>query len=136
MALVDSHVVVVPLVDEAPHGYVMSYSLTRVDSGAIAGDDLDAPADREREVFHFKAISDSADPVEYSTLNAMLGRYTSGGLLRVYRMYPANLVAWDPDSNPAGYSDIVQMEAGNLSLPWYNHGMTRFAFDLDGVAVR
>lgn len=135
MALVDSHVVTIPLVDEAPHGYVMSYSLNKADSGIVLGDDLDAPADRERELFHFKCISDSADPVTYSTLNAMLGRYVSGGVLRVYRMYPANLTAWD-DSNLNGYSDIAQLEAGNMSLPWYNHGMTRFAFDLDGVAIR
>jgi len=136
MALADTHLVTIPLVDEAPHSYVMSYSLERANSGAIIADDLDAPDDREREVFHFRAISDEADVTEYSTLNGMLSRYVSGGQLRVYRMYPANLSAWDADTNPNGYSDIVQLDASNMSLPWYNNGMTRFSFDLIGVAVR
>lgn len=136
MALVDTHVVTIPLLDEHPHSYVASYSLSRADSGAIVADDLDAPADREREQFKFSAISDESALETYSTLNAMLGRYLSGGQLRVYRMYPANLLPWDPDTNPNGYSDIIQLDAGNMSLPWYNHGMTRFSFDLAGVAVR
>lgn len=131
----DSHLEVVPLLFEDPHGYTMSYEVERFDSGWVLGS-LDVPASREREVFHFKGISPSYALFAGSTaIRRILDYYFAGGQIRVYRDYPANVTAWTVD-NPSGYSDIVKLDPGGSSYPWYNPAMTIFSFDLDGVAIR
>ena len=133
--LTDSHLAVVPLVFEEPHSYVMSYEVDRLDSGAVAGT-LGMPSSRERELFHIQGISD--DTTLYSnvssTMRSLMDYYLSGGQLRVYRLYPANLTAWSTD-NEFGYSDIIQQSPGGGSYPWFNNKMTVFNFDIDGVSV-
>lgn len=131
----DSHLEIIPLMWEDPHSYTMSYDVEKYDSGHVRGD-LDMPADREREVFHFKGISSTNSVYPTPGIKTLLDYYLCGGQIRVYRMYPANLSAWDAETNETGYSDIIEKEVNGGSYPWYNVGMTIFSFDLDGVAVR
>lgn len=132
----DPHLHIIPLVFETPHSYVMSYDLERFDSGLVAGD-LEMPEDREREVFHFQCIS--SDTPIYSQgypndgLRHTLGKFYAGGQMRVYRLYPANIVAWS-EANEEGYSDVVQVDPTGAQWSWYA-GMIVFNFSIDGVSV-
>lgn len=125
MALLsDTHLEVIPLVFEEPHGYAVSYDLDRL--GEFVSGSYNMPDARQREVFHFKAISNGEVSLRQQT-----DQYFSGGQLRVYRLYPANLVEWSED-NPNGYSDMVHPNPSGASYPWYSK-MEIWSFDLDGV---
>lgn len=120
----DSHLEIVPLMDEDPHSYVMSYALDRMNQ-FIAGS-LDMPESRQREVFHLRGISNLS-----SSLRFMLDGYFSGGQVRAYRLYPSNLTEWTVD-NTHGYSDMVHPNPSGSTYPWYSK-MEVWEFTLDGV---
>ena len=131
----DSHLEVIPLLFEQPHSYHISYDLERFDNGTVSGD-LDQPEDRERECFKFEGISNRLPAHPQDSLRTTLDYFQSGGQVRVYRMYPANLTAWDATSNETGYSDMVPEDAASAEYPWFGPTLTVYSFTLEGVAVR
>lgn len=134
MALaIDSHLAVVPLVDELPSGFVFSYHAERSDTGYVYGSPTLA-AGRSVRIFEFDGISNAADPTETDSAREIVHRFQSGAVVRILRRYPAVLTAWSISSNPEGYSDMVAQDTGSADLPWYAP-MRSFSFNLRGMEV-
>lgn len=134
MALaIDSHLAVVPLVDELPASYMFSYHAERSDTGYTYGSPNLAAA-REVTVFEFDGISNAADPTDTDAARDLVQRFQSGAVARIYRRYPANVAVYDRAANPEGYSNMVVQDHGGADLPWYAP-MRSFSFSLRGMAI-
>lgn len=131
----DTHLEIIPLIDEGAPSFVFAHLIDRSDTGYVTGE-LAWADNRSRRVFSFDGISakEEVTPLESETkLRRLLDYYYGGGQIRVYRMYPSNVSAWDQDSNVEGFSDIVEEDVGSADYPWYESGMCRHSFSIKGL---
>lgn len=132
----DGNLVVLDLLDEDPADYEISSSLELFDNGHVSGE-LDAPANNEVRVLTFNGVSNKETlyPASGDTvLRNVLDYFCGGGVIRVFRLYPAVTSTWST-SNPYGYSDIVAANPETLSYAWNDPAMRRYNFQLEGVEV-
>ena len=132
----DSHLYVLPLLDEEPASYEISHVLEVFDNGHVASE-LEAPDNNENRVLTFAGISASEElypTLAQKKLRRLLNAYASGKQLRVFRLYPSVVTAWS-QTNYFGYSDIVADSLSTMSYNWNNPAMTQHEFKLSGVDV-
>lgn len=129
----DTHLAVVPLMDEEPPGFAFSHDPERSDYGRI----YDSPSrstGRYVTVLNLSGISANENPSETSDTRKIVMHFHTGGRVRVYRKYPTVLTAWNISSNPQGYSDMVPDDIGSPDFSWFA-SMRSFSFDLKGFAL-
>lgn len=137
----DSNLHVIPPLDETTGvGFILSapdvgagQNTSGVNPGTTA-----LPSVSSRRLVRWEGLSGSEEvhPTGAQTkIRRVLGYFHAGGMLRVYRNYPAVVSAWSV-SNPEGYDDIVPAEHGSGAYPWFSAGdMLRHLFILEGITV-
>lgn len=132
----DSHLYVLPLLDEDPSVYEISHVLDVFDNGHVAAE-LEAPDNNENKILMFSGISASEElypTLVEKKLRRLLNAYASGQQLRVFRFYPSVVTPWS-QTNVFGYSDIVADSLSTMSYNWNNPAMTQHEFKLAGIDV-
>lgn len=132
----DTHLEIIPLLDEAPASFVMSHVIDRFDSGHVLGE-LSQPDDRQRRIFYFDGISarEEVTPLETETkLRRLLDYYFAGGQLRTYRLYPSVTTEW-ATNNLFGYSDMVEENISSADYAWFEPAMRVHSFTMKGLQV-
>ena len=130
---VDSHLVVVPLIDEDAPSFVSSHNVETFDSGSVAAEML-SPDNNQVRILKFEGISGAEDLYSTTSIRGLLNYFASGGLMRVFRMYPSVVDPWS-QTQVFGYSDIVNDAIGTMSYAWNDPAMSAFQFKLSGYEV-
>jgi len=129
----DSHLYVVPLLDEDAAGYVISHNIQNFDNGVVAAE-LDAPSNNEVRLVRFDGVSNKEALFSTSSIRKLLNYYSGGGLVRTYRLYPSVVTAWST-TNYFGYSDMVSDNPGSGNYTWNDPAMNSLEFKLQGLEV-